>query len=147
MCDFPNGTSLTPGYALAVKYQVLDQYGRPILGNMALNAAGVVVVETVETVSGPEIVGNGVWCPAGGRCATAPSMSPAGVFWDFLAGESGGGESKADQSFQIGGAPLTIVGVGGNPTVLNNTYSSRRVLVNGKAAQRRCGSQKYDPAP
>jgi RHS repeat-associated protein len=139
LCFEPNGgKGTTIGYTLAVKYRVLDQNTNPIYGNAALNAAGAAVSEEVTTTSGPQIVGGGVWCPAGGRCSTPGSMDPSGHFWDILAGDPKGQISTADQTFLIGGRAVPVLGFTGSPSVLKNSYSTRLVTVHGRTAKRRC---------
>jgi hypothetical protein len=90
MCSRPKGTSTQIGYVLQVQYKVLDQEGKPIYGNAALNEAGAVMREDLKTVSGPTIVGGGEWCPQGGRCRNRV-MSPTGTFWDTISGNPTGG--------------------------------------------------------
>jgi hypothetical protein len=122
--------------------------GMPVYGS-ALNALGLVVSELVITTNGPKINprGDGVWCPVGGNCDTAGSMSSSGTFWDTLAGDSSGETSTADQSFYFNGALLPVTSFPGAPTVLRNTYSTGMVTLNGMSATPRACGRNGDPAP
>ncbi len=146
-CYYPNGTSISSGYTLEVEYQVLDQFGNPIYGNSTLNSLGVVVNENVVTTSGPTIRGGGVWCPVGGSCSTAGSMTSSGMFWDVLAGDPNGQTSTANQTFLINGTALPVISFSGSPTTLQNSYSTTKVTVNGISATRECGTKNGDPEP
>jgi hypothetical protein len=147
-CYFPKGTSTTVGYTLEADYQVLEN-GMPVSGTLTLNALGVVVSELVTTTNGPTINprGPGVWCPVGGSCDTAGSMSSSGSFWDTLAGDPSRKTSTADQSFFLQGAYLPVVSFPGGPTVLHNTYSTGIVTLNGMSATPRACGRNGDPTP
>lgn len=144
-CYYPNGTKLTFGFTLEVEYQVVDQTGRSIYGNDTLNGLGVVIKESVTTTSGPQVTGGGVWCPIGGNCDTAGSLSPSGTFWDILAGAASGQTSTANQSFLLNGTALPVLTFPNGPKVLKNSYSTKAVTVNGLTATRECGSKHGDP--
>jgi hypothetical protein len=148
-CIYPSGigvTALTATFTLEVEYQVLVN-GSPVYGNSALNALGVSISESVATTSGPKIVGGGVWCPNGGSCDTAGSMTSTGTFWDMLAG-SPGGPSTANQTFLFGGQSIAVSfpGTAGSSTVLKNTYNSQAQSItvgngalSGTSSTRTCG--------
>ncbi len=72
------GSGLSAGYTLEVQYQVLDQFGQPILGNSTLNSLGVVVKEKVTPTNGASFNANGVWCPVGGNCSAPGTISSSG---------------------------------------------------------------------
>ena len=73
-------------------------------------------------------------------------MSPAGEFWDTLAGDGEGETSQATQKFFWQGNQLTIVGLGKPVMELQNTYNTGMVTLNGlKQTPRPCG-KNGDPA-
>jgi hypothetical protein len=148
-CLLSHGTGINPGqFTLAVEYQVLVN-GQPVYGNNALNALGVSVSETVTTTSGPPIYGHGTWCPVGGVCGTAGSMTSNGSFWDILSA-SPKGDSTANQTFFSNGQALQVTNFSGGPAVLNNTYKKKSISVGNGAVTststtRECGTKNGDP--
>jgi RHS repeat-associated protein len=148
-CIYPSGigvTALTATFTLEVEYQVLVN-GSPVYGNSALNALGISISELVGTTSGPNIVGGGAWCPNGGSCDTAGSMTSTGTFWDMLAG-SPSGYSTANQTFLFGRQPIAVSfpGTAGSSTILKNTYNSQAQSItvgngalSGTSSTRTCG--------
>jgi hypothetical protein len=128
------------GYTAVVTYQIVDQFGNVIYGSAL---AGDVVTESVVTTSGPQITGGGTWSRSNGE------LSPNGTFVDLVSGNSGGGTSTTNQTFYINGVAVPVIGLGGAlggaPTTLHNTNSTRQVKINGTAPPRPCGSK--DPLP
>lgn len=150
-CIYPNGTSDLPGaFTLEVEYEVLVN-GQPVLGITSLGNAGISTVnETITTTSGGPITGNGNWCLSTASCDEPGSLTPAGTFWDILAGNG-----TANQSFTINGQTISVsfLGVTGAFTVLKNLYNSSGKSISvgggaliGNSTIRECGTKKGDPS-
>ncbi len=151
-CIFPRGTRTSAGFTLEVEYQVLDN-GQQVLGKYALNNLGISIAESVTKTSGNIDYTSGVWCPDGGACGTAGSMSSSGTFWDDLAGQG-----TAIQSFLFHGVVVPVTfpgasGASGTQTKLNNIYNSKGRSISvgdgaviGNPKTRPC-DKAGDPAP
>ena len=149
-CTYANGTSRTPGaFTLEVDYQVLVN-GTAILGNYSLASAGIsLVTENVTVTSGDPVRGGGNWCLSSATCDQPGSLTPAGTYWDDLAGNA-----TVNQNFLINGQniPVMFPGVGGAQTVLNNVYNSKGKTISvgsgalvGNSQTRACG-KNGDPS-
>ena len=142
-CFFPNGTSITLGYTVAVTYQVLDQFGRPIRGTSGRSPlSGLSITEAVITTSGPELRAGSTWSYANG------SIDSFGRFVDYYAGDPSGTVSTAVQSYVANGyISLNVLGLGSPTKALLNIYSTSFTEVNSTVADHQCGTLKGDPGP
>ena len=150
-CIYPEGTRTSAGFTLEVEYQVLVN-GQPVLGNSALNKLGASISESVTKTSPGDIdYTGGVWCPVGGACDTAGSMTSSGTFWDDLSGQG-----TATQSFLFNGVVVSVSfpGTPGTQTKLNNSYNSKRRSISvgggaviGNSKTRPCTGNHGDPQP
>jgi len=126
-CYWGDGSQYTVGYTRVITYQVLDQDGKPFYGSEV-----PAVTESVVTTSGPTIVGGGVWSRA------ENTIDPSGRFTDYLSANGNAQPSTATQTLSADGNALRVNIGAGSPTVLNNTYSTSTVTVNGTTSPRPC---------
>lgn len=139
-CYWPNGAQYTIGYTRVITYQVLG----PSPANQVFYGSAVPTVqETVTTIQGPPIVGNGVWSPS----AVPPTIDSSGRFNDFLSANGNSNSSTAHQSFTATDSTGTVniyVNIGGAQYgTLSNTYSTTTVTVAQTVSPRQC--QSGDP--
>ena len=135
-CVWASGTRITVGYTREMDWQVVDQFGNPFIGSEVPT-----VQEKVTVTSGKPAGGKKSWGDTWQRGNN--SISPYGVFDDYLSA-NGGGSFTASQSFFVDGIALQLQDGSGNPfagmggTSLNNAYSTKGVTVDGTTSPRPC---------
>jgi RHS repeat-associated protein len=130
-CYWAQGSGASATYTRVITYQVLDQDHQKFYGSEVPT-----VSENVETTSGAEVTGGGVWTRSNN------SMRPDGTFDDFYSA-NGKGLSTATQTFQSNGMFLTVE-IGAPRVRLRNVYDNDLVFVNNTASPRPCVKGK-DP--
>jgi uncharacterized repeat protein (TIGR01451 family) len=137
-CYWPNGAQLWVGYVRVMTYQVV---GPGPAHQIFLGSSVPTVSETVTTTSGGnQITGGGVWQ----RAANPYTISPTGVFTDFLSSNGNRGPNNgpiyANQFFTAtGGTANLIVNIQGQQFgTLANSYSPVLVTIANTTSPRAC---------
>jgi hypothetical protein len=140
-CYWAGGTQITIGYTRVISWQVVG----PAPNHRVFYGSEVpTVAEHVQTTSGPTISGGGVWQ----RVNPPYSISPNGVFTDYLSANGNPTPSTANQTFTATGASFgttsLIENIGGQQYgTLGNYYSVSTMIINNTTAPRAC--QSGDP--
>jgi RHS repeat-associated protein len=140
------GSVLSFGFTVHVKYQILDQNGKPMSGSQLTTTD---IAEGFSDQTGDLNLQPGpVWEYNGGFGDPEVGIQNNGTITDLLS--AGGGiagsapHGSAFQTFTAGGAvngvpcflPLKIMGLGPTNSVLDNTYDVNFIRINGRTFNR-----------